>query len=413
MSPEHKAIPIWTGRTSLSHNADALDQPMDMPMLHYLSILHYRSFRLETVELDNPTLLVGPNGSGKSNLVDALSLLSEAMESPLAAVFKRRGGFASVAHRGAKKRHSTIGFRVVLRNLDDSVARASYRLLLRGGGDCEIEVAQERCAIKAPDGTATSFEREASTDHDRGFSWEGDPGKPNLAPSTLALPMIGDSRFEPVFDFLSNMRVYAIDPSRLRSNHDPYGNRELYEDGSDTARVLRRIKKDSPDDWEDICELLSAAVPRVVEVQARKRHGELKLQFLQKLADGKARFDASDMSEGTLRVLGILVATYQRPAPSLMVIEEPEASIHPGALGVVLDVLRSATKSSQIVVTTHSPEVLDAEWIKDRHLRLVSWESGASRIDRVAPSVTQAMSEQMFGAGELLRSNALDGAERA
>ena len=284
-------------------------------MLHHLSILHYRSFRLESVELDNPVFLVGPNGSGKSNLVDALALLSEAMESPLAAVFKRRG-FESVAHRGAKKRHSTIGLRVALRNLGDRGVRANYDLLLRGGGDCGIEVAQERCAIKAPDGTKTGFEREASTDHDRGFSWKGDPGKPNLAASTLALPMIGDSRFEPVFDFLSNMRVC-----------ERYGNRELYEDASDTARTLWRIKKDSPDDWEEICELLSVAVPCVEEVQARKRHGDLTL--LQKLPDGKARFDASAMSKGTLRVLGILVATYQRPAPSLMVIEEPGASVHP------------------------------------------------------------------------------------
>ena len=334
------------------------------------------------------------------------------MESPLAADFKRRGGLANVAYRGAKKPLSTIGFRLVLRNLGDNVERANYDLLLRGL-DYGVEVEQEYCEVKTRDGTTTSFERKASADHDRGFAWEGDTGKPNLGPSTLALPLIGDSHFAPVFDFLSNMRAYSIDPAVLRSNHERYGNRELYEDGSDTARMLQRIKKDSPDDWEEICELLSAAVPRVVGVQARKHRGELTLEFLQKMPDGKVRFDATDMSEGTLRLLGILVAAYRRPAPSVMVIEEPEASIHPGALGVVLDVLHGATRSSQVVVTTHSPDVLDAKWIKDHHLRLVSWEDGATRIDRVAPSVGRAMSEQRFGAGELLRSNALNVAERA
>ena len=378
-------------------------------MLHHLHILNYRSLRSEAVELDNPTFLVGPNGAGKSNLVDALSLLSEAMESPLAAVFKRRGGFENVVHRGAKKSQSTIGFRLVLRHLNDSVERASYDLFLRGHSDYGIEVEQECCEVKARDGTTTGFQRKASPDHDRGFAWEGDAGKPNLGPSTLALPLIGDSRLTPVFDFLSNMRVCSIDPSMLRSNQERQGNRE---DGSDTARMLRRIKKDSPNDWEEICELLSVAVPRVVEVQARMHRGELNLEFLQKVPDGKARFDASDMSEGTLRLLGLLVAAYRRPAPSLMVIEEPEASIHPGALGVVLDVLHGAAESSQVVVTTHSPEILDAKWIKDRHLRLVSWEDGATRIDQAAPSVSRAMSEHRFGAGELLRSNALNGAER-
>ncbi len=118
------------------------------------------------------------------------------------------------------------------------------------------------------------------------------------------------------------------------------------------------------------------------------------------------------MSDGTLRALGILVAAYQRPAPSLIAIEEPEASIHPGALGVILDVLHDARRSSQIVVTTHSPDVLDAKWIKDRHLRLVSWDEGITRIDEPAHSVKRAMAKQLFGAGELLRSNALDRAER-
>lgn len=380
--------------------------------LHYFYILNYRSFRHEAIELDNPTFLVGQNGSGKSNLVDAISFLSEAMESPLTAVLKRRGGFEDVAHRQAKSRRRTIAFRLVFRDLNDCVARANYDLSLRTDRDHGLEVALERCRVKAPDDTSTSFEREASTDQDRGFAWKGDADRPKLAPSTLALPLIGDSRFEPVFNFLSNMQVYRIDPLALRSNREQYG-RELYEDGSNTARVLRRIKDNSPDDWEDICQLLSVAVPGIVKVEPRKHRRELTLQFLQRMPDGRARFDASEVSEGTLRALGLIVATYQRPAPSLLVIEEPEASIHPGAVGVILDVLRSATKSSQVLVTSHSPEVLDAKWIKDRHLRVVSWDEGATRIDKVALSVERAMSDQRFGAGELLRSNALDGAGRA
>ena len=386
---------------------------MAQAMLHHLNIVNYRSFRTEAVELDNPTFLIGQNGAGKTNFVDALAFLSEAMESPLAAVFKRRGGFESVAHRRARSRYATVAFRLALRNLDRSVVRASYELSVRGRRDHGLEVVRESCRIEAADGSSTSFDRRVSTSHDRGFTWKGEADRPKLARATVALPLIGDSRFEPVFEFLANMRAYSIDPLTLHSSHEHYGSRELYENGSNAASALRQIKKEAPEDWEEVCGLLSIAVPSVVEVQARKRHGELTLQFLQKLSDGKARFDASEMSEGTLRVLGILVAAYQRPAPSLLMVEEPESSIHPAALGVVLDVLRSATKSSQVLVTTHSPEVLDAKWIKDRHLRLVSWEEGATRVDGMAPSVKRAMSEQLFGAGELLRSNALEGAERA
>ena len=61
----------------------------------------------------------------------------------------------------------------------------------------------------------------------------------------------------------------------------------------------------------------------------------------------------------------------------------------------------------QIVVTTHSPEVLDAKWITDRNLRVVSWEEGATRITSVSDASRQALQSHLMGAGELLRSNAL------
>ena len=385
---------------------------MSVPMLQRLQLDNYRSFRSESVELDNPTFLVGGNGAGKSNFVDAISFLSEAMASPLSAVFQRRGGFGRVAHRLGKTRFATIGFHLKLQDLNDYTRQAAYDLIVRGRRDYRLEIVRERCTVEGFDGSTTTFNRRASRNGERSVRWSGDVSAPKLTSSTLALTLIGDSRFEPVFDFLANIRTYSIDPLTLRSDHEQYGNMELDEDGSNAARVLRRIERKSPEDWEEICELLASAVPGFDSVHARRRNGELTLEFLLNLRMGRARFDASDMSNGTLRALGILVAAYQRPAPSLMVIEEPEASIHPGALGVILDVLRDARRSSQIVVTTHSPDILDAKWIEDRHLRLVSWEEGITRVDPMAPSVKQAMTEQLFGAGELLRSNALDPAER-
>ena len=384
---------------------------MSVPMLKRLQLHNYRSFRSESVELDNPTFLVGQNGAGKSNFVDAISFLAEALASPLSAVFHRRSGFERVVHRGGKSRFSTIGFHLTLQHLNDHTRQATYELVLRGRRDYRLEIVRERCIVEGADGSETTFNRQASRNSD--IHWRGDVPAPKLTSSTLALALIGDSRFEPVFEFLAKMRTYCIDPLTLRSDHEQYGNMELDEDGSNAARVLRRMERKSPEDWEEICTLLASAVPGLDSVHTRRRNGELTLEFLLNLRTGKARFNALDVSDGTLRALGVLVAAYQRPAPSLIAIEEPEASIHPGALGVILDVLRNARRASQIVVTTHGPDVLDAKWIKDRHLRLVSWDEGITRIDTMAPSVRRAMAEQLFGAGELLRSNALQRAERA
>jgi len=132
------------------------------------------------------------------------------------------------------------------------------------------------------------------------------------------------------------------------------------------------------------------------------------MSFSQEWGSGKKlTFDAFNMSDGTLRCVGLIMAVFQKPSPSVLVIEEPEATIHPGALGAVLDLVRRAAKTMQVVVTTHSPELLDAKWITDRNLRIVSWEEGASHLLLPSKATRKAMREQLMGAGELLRSNAL------
>ena len=98
----------------------------------------------------------------------------------------------------------------------------------------------------------------------------------------------------------------------------------------------------------------------------------------------------------------------QNPPPSLLVIEEPEATIHPGALGAILDLIRHASRMMQVVVTTHSPEVLDAKWIEDKNLRIVSWQEGASHVLLLSDTSREALDKHLMGAGELFRSNVLE-----
>jgi len=62
----------------------------------------------------------------------------------------------------------------------------------------------------------------------------------------------------------------------------------------------------------------------------------------------------------------------------------------------------------QVVITTHSPDLLDAKWIEDRHLRIVEWTDGATRVAPVSDATRQALQTHLMSAGELLRSNALN-----
>ena len=113
------------------------------------------------------------------------------------------------------------------------------------------------------------------------------------------------------------------------------------------------------------------------------------------------------MSDGTLRALGILLAFMQKNRPLFIGLEEPEATLHPEALSSIMEIIRSFSRTSQVLVTTHSPELLDEKWLEAENLRIVSWEKGITQVQPLGAMSTQALQEHLMGAGELFRSNAL------
>jgi predicted ATPase len=235
--------------------------------------------------------------------------------------------------------------------------------------------------------------------------------RPALEPVSLGLPVVGgDSRFAPVLRTLAGMRVYSIQPAQLREMQDPDSGQSLRPDGSNTASVLQEIERQSSDDLHRIEEFLAAIVPNTTHVRPAKHGNKLSLEFTQEWGDRKRlKFESFSMSDGTLRALGLLTAVFQHPTPSLIAIEEPEATMHAGALGAVMDLLRHASRITQLVVTTHSPDMLDAEWLEDRHLRIVHWQDAATRLTPLSGGARQALQEHLQTAGELLRCNALRG----
>ena len=384
---------------------------MSEPILRTLILKRFRSLPAEVVEFDNPTFLVGQNGSGKSNFADAFAFLAEAMASPLQAVLARRGGFHSVGNRrSVYGQPSNLGLAVLLLRPDEQTVEARYGFELRPLGEYGFEVLREQCIVRRTDRTRSWFDRSGP---DSEWRSNVDSLDPVLESNALALPLVGgDTRFQSVLRFLSRMQTCRIEPATLREMQDPDEGVRLQPDGRNAASVLREIKSSAPDDWRTILELLENIVPRTVDVQPKRHGSKLTLEFAQDWDQtGHMSFEAFNMSDGTLRVLGLLAAVFQRPPPSLLVIEEPEATIHPGALGSVLDVLRHAGRSMQVVVTTHSPDILDAAWIEDRHLRIAQWEAGRTGIRSVSPMVREALNKHLMGAGELLRANALTAAE--
>jgi predicted ATPase len=375
------------------------------PLLQSLVLKRFRSIPAETVEFTNPTFLVGLNGSGKSNLRDAIDFLAEAMSTSLQSVFDRRGGIAVVRNRTSGRSYPpNLGLGAVLGRLNGDIHQARYAFEVRATKNHGFEVVREQCVVHLADGETSWFDRTHKTFRSNVASL-----KPSLEPASLGLPVIGgEASFAPVVRALAATRSYAIEPARIRELQDVDSGVGLRSDGRNVASVLQEIGRTSPEELDRICELLTTIVPNTTKVRPIKHGKKLTLEFTQEWGQKKQlKFESFSMSDGTLRALGLLAAVYQRPAPSVLVIEEPEATIHPGALGSILDLLRHASRHMQLIVTTHSPDVLDADWLREEHLRIVTWEEGATRILPLAGGTQEALREHLMSAGELLRSNAL------
>jgi len=372
-------------------------------------IKRFRSFPSAVLELDNPLFVVGRNGSGKSNLADVFGFVAEAMASPLQAVFDGKGGIAAVRNRSSVKSappNMGLAFEFGAFN---GIEGGRFAFEVKALPNYGFRIVREQCLVRKKDGTRWWFDR---TD-----TWKSNAEglTPALESTALALPLVGgDERFAPIFKVLSAMRVYSIEPAKLRAMQDPDSGIVLKPDGGNAASVLQELSRGekAKATQQEIHRILESIVPETKSVSPKKHGNKLSMSFSQGWGEGKKlTFDAFSMSDGTLRSLGLIMAVFQKQRPSVLVIEEPEATIHPGALGAVLDLIRRAAKSMQVIVTTHSPELLDAEWITDENLRIVSWQEGASHLLLPSTATREAMRSHLMGAGELLRSNALHAEE--
>ena len=163
--------------------------------------------------------------------------------------------------------------------------------------------------------------------------------------------------------------------------------------------------------YSQIQQYLKAITPGVESV-GRITVGNLEtLQFRQQVAGQKApwRFPAINMSDGTLRSLAVLTALLQGDgnAPSLIGIEEPEIALHPAASGILWDAIQDGQDLTQVLVTTHSPDLLDRKDIATDTILATDSEDGTTRIAPIIESSREAIQARLATPGELLRQKRL------
>ena len=369
---------------------------------------NYKSIKECSVRLQPLTFLVGQNGAGKSNFLDALRLVTESLNTTLEHALRDRGGINEVRRRSAG--HPThFGIRLDWRMPDKCEGVYAFRVGAQKRGGFEVQ--QEECQIY--DGVLKKHFYKVEGGQLKESSFEVAP--PVSSDRLYLVSAAGLPPFKPIYEAFKHMGFYNLNPDEIRDLQPPDPGEVLKRDGRNLASVLSVLAKEHAEIYKRIVEFLSKVVPGIQDVVVKHIGKKETLEFRQNVGNSKDpwRFMAENMSDGTLRVLGVLTALFQssvdrKKKVPFVGIEEPEAVVHPGAAAILRDGLRMASSITQIVVTSHSPDLLDDKDISDENILAVVNKNGETMIGPLDNAGRSAIRDRLYTAGELLRLNQIE-----
>jgi type I restriction enzyme M protein len=361
-----------------------------------VALKNYRSIKSAEVELAPFTVIVGPNGSGKTNFVDALVLASE-MAFDAASAVQSRGGFSAIRRWGTEETEPIqehIRTAVSKEKLDTTYVEHTFSLVPdeNTGWRFLDETHEERSIGKV----ALRLTRTGGT------VAEKLPLNVGALPSTTSL-MLFARQLVP-WNFIQVHRL-QLDLPQMRLPQPTGEASRLVESGRNIASVLGKLRSQDGRGFEFVLAAMRRLIPGLEDISVEDIGGFLVLRFSQHQSSGVAHFTASNMSEGALRALGIIVAAQTVTSSEMLIVEEPEVAIHPGAAALLFEVLKRASLQGSVLVTTHSPELLDAA--QDEELLVCSYRTGTTRIGPLATAQREIVREKLFSLSELARSEPL------
>lgn len=332
-----------------------------------IAVRNLRNINSETVHLSPFTVIVGQNGSGKSSLVDSFRFLSEAVQYTPALATQSQGGRRYLFRLfSSALKNAPLGMSVTLNRLPGTaVERALYEFDL--SAEDESLVKREHLAIRhrIKVGTRrfistkqyTINSGEWDSDGNFGFRPEGRYEAGTLQ-SRLALSFVAqDSLAKPVYDFLSRIHVVRPDARAIRSGWGRTAEAATIS-GEEISAVLARLRLRAHPSYRRIMDSFQEAVPYVLDlIKRRTEEGMPRLGE----ADSKVSLPLPSFSDGTLRALSLITGLFRDDRPALLVIDEVEDGLHPGAVEAIIRLIREEAipAGKQVVLTTHNPYVLD------------------------------------------------------
>ena len=381
-------------------------------MLQRMRIKGYKSFRDAEVRLEPLSVLFGPNAAGKSNFLDALQLFSrlgtgrtikEAFDpphrgKPIESFWLGTGDIKSLG----KKRRLAFSMEADLR-LSDAVVATAHRQILEtwrsGGGNgaaghphaaapqvherylryrIEVEMLPRSGTLRVADECLVALDKNGRPTGRRKPFIERKDDKIRLRLEGRARPTDYDRRLDhtvlsilhyppyhphltAVRHELESWKFFCFEPRERMRASNPIGEaRQIGLWGEKLTAFLRTLRALRPKRFKAIEKALHMVLPNVDGIELEVNDiGDVELQ----LRENGAAVSARVLSEGTLRLLGLLALNgVGDAAPSLVGVEEPENGAHPSRIQLIAELLRNRTRygDSQYIVTTHSPTLADS-----------------------------------------------------
>ena len=327
-----------------------------MRTLEKLTIKNFKSIREQTLSLGPLNVFIGGNGSGKSNLIQVFRCLREIVNQNLAVYTATKGGADTLLHFG-RKRSLTMSFRLDFSEGDTANA---YSVMLQAADDDTLFVASE---------TAYYHDRKnyPKKPYDHPIASASKESKLKATRHICATQVMHD---------LDSYRIYHFhdtsDTAPAKAANDLDDNRVLRPQAENLAAFLYWMQQRKPDHFANVQDTVRQIAPFFEEFRLQpSRLNEKKIFLEWKERGSDAYFNASSLSDGTLRFICLTTLLLQPDLPAVILLDEPELGLHPAAVTLLADLLSSAATRTQVIVATQSVTLVnqleqDSVWTVDR-----------------------------------------------
>ncbi|MBL8971747.1 MAG: AAA family ATPase [Myxococcales bacterium] len=359
--------------------------------LDSLTIVGFKSIReLRDFPLTQRNILIGANGAGKSNFVDFFRMLRALALDGLQAFVTQSGGGDGFFHEGPKV---TSTIEATLKFAD-----SGFYFALQPTATGELMVA-EVGTLSALDDEWGIFLRGG---HEASLKGWRHP-RPRTNPKNW--------RQVNAYAAISSWVVYHFHDTSLtapmRRDAESADYRELAADAGNLAPFLAHLRQQHPAIYQRIRETIQIVAPYfddfLLEPRTLGPREVLRLEWRQKASSFP--FQPWQLSDGTLRFIALTTALLQPDPPATIVIDEPELGLHPVALRVLAALIHEVSASTQIVVSTQSPQLVDH--FEPGDLVVVQRQAGATTLERMDAADLERWLED-YTLGDLMEKNVIE-----